>query len=102
VFSSTTHGYEGSGRAFAIRFMKRLEKERGEELKVVEMETPIRYGANDPIEKWLYDVLLLDAEPQEVKEIKEVSYLKVDRDSLFSTQEDFAKTTCRAICFNPL
>jgi|BEDMetMinimDraft_2_1075160.scaffolds.fasta_scaffold02512_4 tRNA(Met) cytidine acetyltransferase len=91
VFSSTTHGYEGSGRAFAIRFMKRLEKERGEELKVVEMETPIRYGANDPIEKWLYDVLLLDAEPQEVKEIKEVSYLKVDRDSLFSTQEDLLR-----------
>lgn len=32
------------------------------------MEEPIRYAYGDPIEKWLFDVLLLDAEPVELTE----------------------------------
>lgn len=30
-------------------------------LKEVELNQPIRYRQNDPIERWLYDLLLLDA-----------------------------------------
>jgi len=30
-------------------------------LKEIELNEPIRYGLDDPIEKWLYDLLLLNA-----------------------------------------
>lgn len=30
-------------------------------LKEVQLDEPIRYGQNDPIEKWLNDLLCLDA-----------------------------------------
>ena len=35
------------------------------------LETPIRYGANDPIEAWLYRLLCLDAKVRCRKEKKE-------------------------------
>ncbi len=63
VYSSTIHGYEGAGRGFGLRFMEALERSREVNLKRVELTTPIRYGAGDPVEAWLYDALLLDAEP---------------------------------------
>jgi len=30
-------------------------------LKELSMQDPIRYALNDPVERWLYDLLLLDA-----------------------------------------
>lgn len=66
VYSSTIHGYEGAGRGFSIRFMGGL-KEKGIEFRLIEMHEPIRYDEDDPIEKFLFDVLLLDAEPEEVE-----------------------------------
>ncbi|WP_290596812.1 MULTISPECIES: tRNA(Met) cytidine acetyltransferase TmcA [unclassified Archaeoglobus] len=66
IFSTTIHGYEGTGRGFSIRFLKRLEKDDSVEINRIHMEEPIRYGRGDPIEKWLYDVLLLDAQPAEL------------------------------------
>ncbi len=63
IFSSTIHGYEGAGRGFSVRFLKYLRKDPNTEIYEVEMEEPIRYAEDDPIERWLFDVLLLDAEP---------------------------------------
>lgn len=68
IFSTTIHGYEGAGRGFSIRFLKRLESCEDVEIEKVHMNEPIRYGKGDPIEKWLYDVLLLDAQPAEIDE----------------------------------
>ncbi|MET1123633.1 MAG: tRNA(Met) cytidine acetyltransferase TmcA [Archaeoglobaceae archaeon] len=68
IFSTTIHGYEGTGRGFAIRFLRRLEQDESIEIVRVHMEEPIRYGRGDPIERWLYDVLLLDAQPAELTE----------------------------------
>jgi len=69
IYSSTIHGYEGAGRGFSVRFLKVLKEERKDiELHHIEMEEPIRYAPNDPIEKWLFDTLLLDAEPAELTE----------------------------------
>jgi len=89
IYSSTVHGYEGSGRGFGIRFRKLLEKFEIE-IDEMEMSEPIRYARGDPIERWLYDVLLLDSEPDEIKpeEVGEVEYLKVDRDAFFEGMED--------------
>ncbi len=73
IFSTTIHGYEGAGRTFSVRFLPLLEKTR-KNIKWLTLETPIRYAVNDPVEKWLFKTLLLDAEPAEVSEndLKEI------------------------------
>ncbi len=89
IYSTTQHGYEGAGRTFNIRFLKSLEDQSVEKMEY-EMVEPIRYGEQDPIEKWLFDVLLLDAEPSDMPEslnIREFSYKKYDIERLVFTQE---------------
>jgi len=94
VFSSTIHGYEGSGRGFSLRFLKALSEERGLEVERVELKEPIRYAPGDPIEAWLYDTLLLDAEPPrlEAEELlvspSHCIYEAPDLDSWFLEEED--------------
>ena len=66
IFSSTISGYEGLGRTFAIRLLKRLEERT--KLKRVEMEEPIRYNAGDPVERFIYDAFLLDVDLEEITE----------------------------------
>lgn len=69
--ASTVHGYEGTGRSLSLKLIKQLRQASiqdkgysGEHpFKEVKMEEPIRYGLNDPIERWLYDLLLLDVSP---------------------------------------
>ncbi len=80
IYSSTIHGYEGAGRSFSIRFLKRLEKLEDVCVTKYEMKEPIRYSENDPIEDWLFKTLILDAEPAPLKEIKlkETNYLKCE------------------------
>ncbi|MBO8181790.1 MAG: tRNA(Met) cytidine acetyltransferase [Archaeoglobus sp.] len=68
IFSSTIHGYEGSGRSFSVRFLKKLEKDESVEIERISLEEPIRYGRGDPIEKWLYRSLLLDSKPASLDE----------------------------------
>ncbi len=94
IFSSTIHGYEGTGRGFSIRFLKRLESDESVEIEKIHLEEPIRYGKGDPIEAWLYDVLLLDAQPAEldeedIKAIQEgkLSFEPLDKDKLFSDEK---------------
>ncbi len=84
IFSTTIHGYEGAGRGFNIRFLRKL-KEDGINVQIFELNEPIRYSANDPIEKWLYDVLLLDAEPERIDELnfKRQEFIEFDRVKLF-------------------
>lgn len=61
VFSTTVHGYEGSGRGFDIRFREVLNKERPQWLQLY-LNTPVRWAENDPLESWLFDVLALKAD----------------------------------------
>ena len=66
--SSTVHGYEGTGRSLSLKLLKQLRTasihEKGfsgeTNFREVKMEEPIRYAVNDPVETWLYDLLLLD------------------------------------------
>uniref|UniRef100_A0A7C4B8E4 tRNA(Met) cytidine acetyltransferase TmcA n=1 Tax=Thermofilum pendens TaxID=2269 RepID=A0A7C4B8E4_THEPE len=94
IFSSTIHGYEGAGRGFSVRFLRRLKSERDIEVLECEMSEPIRYAPNDPIEAWIFDTLLLDAEPAplssedlECVEKLDVIYYKPDED-FFLKRED--------------
>jgi len=79
IFSTTIHGYEGAGRTFSTRFIPLLKKEK-ENFEWMILQQPIRYAENDPIEKWLYDVLLFDAEPKDIS--KEYARKKLDETKL--------------------
>jgi len=95
VFSSTIHGYEGAGRGFSVRFLGMIKKDPNTKLFEYEMYEPIRYAENDPIEKWLFDTLLLDAEPAKLNESdyeyikdKKVEYIAPKIEEWFLTSED--------------
>lgn len=61
VFSSTVHGYEGAGRSFSIKFIKQL-KQTYPEFNSLHISQPIRWSENDPLERFIFDLCLLDAE----------------------------------------
>lgn len=93
VFAATIHGYEGAGRGFSVRFLSAIKNDPNTKLRMVEMEEPIRYSKGDPVERWLFDVLLLDAEPaalseEDLEDIREgrLEYLKLDPQWLFSKE----------------
>ncbi len=79
IYSSTIHGYEGAGRGFSIRFLAKLKEKEDIEYYSVDLNEPIRYSANDPIEKWLFDALLLDAEPADLndKDLQDINAMNV-------------------------
>ncbi|BBB26653.1 tRNA(Met) cytidine acetyltransferase TmcA [Amphritea japonica] len=62
IFASTLHGYEGTGQGFAVRFLPLLDK-KVPEWELLRMEQPVRWAENDPLERFSYKALLLDAEP---------------------------------------
>ncbi|MEZ8166688.1 MULTISPECIES: GNAT family N-acetyltransferase [unclassified Vibrio] len=58
VFSTTVHGYEGSGRGFGLKFESWLSEHRPG-WKGFKLDQPIRWNRNDPLERWLFDCFLL-------------------------------------------
>lgn len=62
AFASTVHGYEGTGRGFALKFQGLLDREApGWRLR--DLKTPVRWAPGDPLEALVNRALLLDAEP---------------------------------------
>jgi len=103
---STINGYEGTGRALSIKLIGNLRREAANSqqanrdgklatggsrlLREVALQEPVRYTSGDRVEKWLNDLLCLDAAdalspligtlpPPSACELYEVS-----RDTLFS------------------
>ena len=76
IYATTVHGYEGTGRGFSLRFNKVLNDHNPAWLKL-QMHTPIRWPVNDPLEKWMFDLLCLDAEVVEI-----TSETKIDLNNL--------------------
>lgn len=62
AFASTVHGYEGSGRGFALRFRRLLDR-RTPGWREVRLQAPIRWAPGDPLERLAFRALLLDADP---------------------------------------
>jgi tRNA(Met) cytidine acetyltransferase len=60
VFSSTLHGYEGSGRGFSIKFLPQL-KNVCPNSNQLHINQPIRWSTNDPLERFIFDCFLLSS-----------------------------------------
>lgn len=60
AFATTVHGYEGSGRGFALRFRDTLER-LTPDWKALALKAPIRWHAGDPLEALINQLLLLKA-----------------------------------------
>ena len=115
--SSTVNGYEGTGRSLSLKLIQQLREQtrptinkstndaetlnkhqpegsssasKARSLREIKLDEPIRYGRNDKIEKWLNDLLCLDATIANKSSLKgtphpdscELYY--VNRDTLFS------------------
>lgn len=61
VFATTTHGYEGTGRGFSLRFRPFLQRKL-RKLYEPQLTLPLRWGHDDPSEGWLMSSLLLDVD----------------------------------------
>ena len=76
VFVSTVHGYEGTGRGFSVRFSQTLDDSMNAWHRV-EMKTPVRWAADDPLEKWLFKVFCLDAEISSLEKQVNIESLEI-------------------------
>jgi len=66
VASTTIHGYEGSGRV-----LLKMVNELFHRTQIYRLVNPVRYYPGDPLEKILYRIFHLDAEPLEKKQVIE-------------------------------
>ncbi|MCB9716862.1 MAG: tRNA(Met) cytidine acetyltransferase [Myxococcales bacterium] len=86
AMATTTHGYEGTGRGFVLRLLQWLE--RGPvPVRRLGLRQPIRWDEGDPLERLVFDALLLDAEPAQLPADEpirddELVAARVDRDAL--------------------
>lgn len=90
VFTSTVHGYEGTGRGFVTRFFCLLDK-RFQNWKLQRLTTPIRWAMGDPVEHLVFKMLLLDAEPVDEARVNAVASNKctvipLDREQLIADE----------------
>ena len=91
VFSTTLHGYEGTGRGFAIRFQKTLD-DKTPNWNRLRMETPIRWQQDDILEAFSFQALLLDAAPVKDELIADANidnctFERIDRSALINDEQ---------------
>ncbi|MDP5214756.1 GNAT family N-acetyltransferase [Pseudoalteromonas tunicata] len=68
IFATTIHGYEGTGRGFTLRFCPYL-KQHFPDSRFVHLDEPIRFASNDPLEININQLLGLNADCTELKQL---------------------------------
>ena len=86
VFASTIHGYEGTGRGFAVRFRKTLDA-LTPKWRPLHISDPVRWAENDPLEAFVFRALMLNATTAELERPESISpvqlkLVRFDRDQL--------------------
>lgn len=83
VFSTTIHSYEGTGRGFELKFKWKIHRT----FQHFELKQPLRWQENDPLEHFIDDLLLLNAEddflqfpfqphlPYQIREVQNPHYI---------------------------
>ena len=92
VLASTIHGYEGTGMGFAVHFFGYLDQTHAG-WRSLEIQTPVRWCRNDPLEKFCFQALLLDADYQvppleRVTPPASVAMEQMSQDMLMAKPED--------------
>jgi N-acetyltransferase 10 len=95
------HGYEGTGRSLSLKLIDQIRKSSQSNqgvkyLRETDMNIPIRYNLNDPIENWLGNLLCLTAAknlPLEntLPHAKECSLYFINKETLFSFNKSSEK-----------
>ena len=87
AFATTVHGYEGTGRGFSLRFSAMLDAHTNS-WKSLSMKMPIRWAPHDPLERLVFRLLALDAEPADGTafaggaQAPDFEFCRLDRDAL--------------------
>ncbi|KAK6090692.1 hypothetical protein P3W45_000415 [Vairimorpha bombi] len=91
IMATTSSGYEGTGRAFSTKMTEYLRDQSNSDnpfkYKEMTMNASIRYGDNDPVERWLNKTLLLNIDVKKLNNCPvptSCGLYYVDRDVLFS------------------
>lgn len=87
AFASTVHGYEGTGRGFTLRFARVLDA-LAPGWRALQLAQPIRWEAGDPLEQFVFDTLLMNAEPAEPNpdiSPADCRFAELDRDALIDS-----------------
>ena len=65
ILATTTHGYEGTGKGFQVRFFAHLSNlNSSNSVHHHSLTNPVRYSSTDPLEHWLFDAFCLNSEPR--------------------------------------
>lgn len=81
AFATTARGYEGTGRGFVLRFLA-WARRQPRPFSCHELHAPIRWDDGDALERFVLELLALDAEPGEPPQGGEVTCVALDRDRL--------------------
>jgi len=90
AFATTVHGYEGTGRGFAVRFNQSLDRYTNS-WKQLNLSAPIRWADNDPLERLVFRMLLLDANAAPDAALQQAgtgscTIHRIDRDDLLADE----------------
>lgn len=88
VFATTTYGYEGTGRGFAVKFQETLNR-KTPGWQSITMDLPIRWAPDDPLEEFVFRCLCLDATVTDTTrsvDAGQVEIIKLDRDTLIDDE----------------
>ena len=81
VFSTTQFGYEGSGRGFALRFQKQLNR-LAPQWRSLHLNHPIRWSKDDPVEAFTLSSLCLAEQSETLSVINQPSISIITCDDL--------------------